>query len=74
MNVLTNALTACAENKTNTTRLGERGIGGEMDVQGGSSTGYHAMHKLGQCGWPIWRVDDFTNCFQREYVDAVPNP
>ncbi|KAK8135951.1 ABC transporter [Apiospora sp. TS-2023a] len=20
------------------------------------------------CGWPIWRVDDFTTCFQSEYV------
>lgn len=39
-----------------------------MDVQEVSATGYYAMHKLGQCSWPIWRVDDFTNCFQREYV------
>ncbi|KAI9149560.1 ABC transporter 7 [Paramyrothecium foliicola] len=23
-----------------------------------------------QCSWPIWQVDDFTLCFQREYVQS----
>lgn len=29
------------------------------------------MHKLGHCSWPIWQVDDFTNCFQRDFLKEI---
>ncbi|KAL0466905.1 ATP-dependent bile acid permease [Neurospora intermedia] len=24
-----------------------------------------------QCGWPIWRIDDFTPCFQEDYLKIL---
>ncbi|OAA58984.1 ABC bile acid transporter [Niveomyces insectorum RCEF 264] len=26
---------------------------------------------LASCSWPIWRVDDFTVCFQRDYLQTL---
>ncbi|KAH6652560.1 ABC transporter type 1, transmembrane domain-containing protein [Truncatella angustata] len=26
---------------------------------------------LGSCGWPIWRIDDFTVCFQSDYLKIL---
>ncbi|KAL5351830.1 Transporter of the ATP-binding cassette (ABC) [Pseudogymnoascus australis] len=28
-------------------------------------------HELGNCSWPIWQVDDFSNCFQRDYLKVL---
>ncbi|ORY72055.1 ABC transporter type 1, transmembrane domain-containing protein [Pseudomassariella vexata] len=29
------------------------------------------MGGFGSCGWPIWRTDDFTTCFQSIYLKTV---
>ncbi|KAI0123356.1 hypothetical protein BJ170DRAFT_641537 [Xylariales sp. AK1849] len=36
-----------------------------------SSAGASTMTGFGSCGWPIWHVDDFTTCFQSDYLQIL---